>query len=103
MDNAAAFLCHIPDGYYHLMGLHSSSTTPTNKWWNEEVLKNQKDYSAEQTGITKLGENHALFLPYLMGERSAHNNRTQNNVSGKYLWIQLRGNDSGAEGVAFGL
>lgn len=44
-----------------------------NKWWNEEILKT-KDYSAEQAGITKLGENHVYFLPYLMGERSPHNN-----------------------------
>jgi xylulokinase len=33
-----------------------------------------KDYGAEQAAIEKLGENHVYFLPYLMGERSPHNN-----------------------------
>ena len=28
----------------------------------------------EQAPIQKLGENHVFFLPYLMGERSPHNN-----------------------------
>lgn len=60
------------DGNYHLMGCMLSAAS-CNKWWNEEILKT-KDYSAEQTGITKLGENHVYFLPYLMGERSPHNN-----------------------------
>ena len=60
------------DGHYHLMGCMLSAAS-CNKWWNEEILKT-KDYSAEQVGITKLGENHVYFLPYLMGERSPHNN-----------------------------
>ena len=60
------------DGHYHLMGCMLSAAS-CNKWWNEEILKT-KDYSAEQAGITKLGENHVYFLPYLMGERSPHNN-----------------------------
>ena len=32
-----------------------------------------KDYAGEQEKITKLGENHVFYLPYLMGERSPHN------------------------------
>ena len=32
-----------------------------------------KDYAAQQQPIEKLGENHVFFLPYLMGERSPHN------------------------------
>ena len=43
-----------------------------NKWWNEEILKTT-DIAAEQAGITKLGENQVFYLPYLMGERSPHN------------------------------
>lgn len=31
------------------------------------------DYAGEQQGIQALGENHVYFLPYLMGERSPHN------------------------------
>ena len=31
------------------------------------------DYGAEQEKICRLGENHVYYLPYLMGERSPHN------------------------------
>ena len=39
----------------------------------EEILQT-KEFAKEQADITKLGENHVYFLPYLMGERSPHNN-----------------------------
>ena len=39
----------------------------------EDIL-NTTDYGSEQKGITKLGDNNVFFLPYLMGERSPHNN-----------------------------
>lgn len=48
------------------------SAASCNKWWMDEII-GTKDYGAEQTAITKLGENHVYFLPYLMGERSPHN------------------------------
>ena len=60
------------DGSYHLMGCMLSAAS-CNKWWMDEIIKT-KDYPAEQKNITKLGENHVYFLPYLMGERSPHNN-----------------------------
>ncbi len=60
------------DGSYHLMGCMLSAAS-CNKWWAEEIL-GTKDFAKEQEGITKLGENHVFFLPYLMGERSPHNN-----------------------------
>ncbi len=60
------------DGNYHLMGCMLSAAS-CNKWWNEEILKTQ-DFAGEQKGITKLGENQVFYLPYLMGERSPHNN-----------------------------
>ena len=59
------------DGSYHLMGCMLSAAS-CNKWWSEEILKT-KDFSAEQAPIQKLGENQVFFLPYLMGERSPHN------------------------------
>ena len=59
------------DGYYHLMGCMLSAAS-CNKWWMDEII-GTKDYSVEQKAITKLGENHVFFLPYLMGERSPHN------------------------------
>ena len=60
------------DGSYHLMGCMLSAAS-CNKWWMDEII-GTKDYAAEQQNIEKLGENHVYFLPYLMGERSPHNN-----------------------------
>lgn len=55
------------DGNYHLMGCMLSAAS-CNKWWMEEILKTK-----EQGNIDNLGENNVFFLPYLMGERSPHN------------------------------
>ena len=60
------------DGGYHLMGCMLSAAS-CNKWWMDEILKT-KDYAGEQKGIQTLGENQVFYLPYLMGERSPHNN-----------------------------
>lgn len=70
-NNALHSFAHA-DGHYHLMGCMLSAAS-CNKWWNEEILKT-KDFAAEQANITKLGENQVFYLPYLMGERSPHNN-----------------------------
>ena len=70
-NNALHSFAHA-DGYYHLMGCMLSAAS-CNKWWSEEILKT-KDFAAEQANITKLGENQVFYLPYLMGERSPHNN-----------------------------
>lgn len=59
------------DGYYHLMGCMLSAAS-CNKWWMDEILKT-KAYAEEQERIVKLGENQVFYLPYLMGERSPHN------------------------------
>jgi len=44
------------------------------KWWMEDIL-DSKDYKGLEAPIAddKLGTNHVYFLPYLMGERSPHN------------------------------
>ncbi|MCM1188344.1 MAG: xylulokinase [bacterium] len=60
------------DGSYHLMGCMLSAAS-CNKWWMDEII-GTKDYAGEQKSIEKLGENHVYYLPYLMGERSPHNN-----------------------------
>ncbi len=62
------------DGNYHLMGCMLSAAS-CNKWWMDEII-GTKDYAKEQEPITddKLGENNVFYLPYLMGERSPHNN-----------------------------
>lgn len=59
------------DGKYHLMGCMLSAAS-CNKWWMEDILRT-KDFSKEQENIDNLGENKVFFLPYLMGERSPHN------------------------------
>ncbi|MCQ4671701.1 xylulokinase [Lactonifactor longoviformis] len=60
------------DGHYHLMGCMLSAAS-CNKWWMDEII-GTADYAGEQGKIGNLGENHVYFLPYLMGERSPHNN-----------------------------
>lgn len=69
-NNALHSFAHA-DGNYHLMGCMLSAAS-CNKWWMDEILKT-KEYQEEQSGITKLGENTVFYLPYLMGERSPHN------------------------------
>ena len=59
------------DGSYHLMGCMLSAAS-CNKWWMEDIL-NTKDFAEEQADIDALGENDVYYLPYLMGERSPHN------------------------------
>ncbi len=93
------------DGHYHLMGCMLSAAS-CNKWWMEDVLAT-KDFGGAQAEISeeKLGENHVYFLPYLMGERSPHNDPK---ARGTFIGMTM---DSGRsdmtqavlEGVAFAL
>ena len=69
-NNALHAFAHA-DGHYHLMGCMLSAAS-CNKWWMDDIL-GTSDYAKEQAQIEKLGENHVFFLPYLMGERSPHN------------------------------
>ena len=61
------------DGAYHLMGCILSAASAYG-WWTKEILKATSD-NDEQNPITDedLGRNPVFFLPYLMGERSPHN------------------------------
>ena len=91
------------DGYYHLMGCMLSAAS-CNKWWMDEII-GTKDYAAEQEEMKKLGENHVFFLPYLMGERSPHNNP---NARGTFIGMTMdttRADMTQAvlEGVAFAI
>ncbi len=70
-NNALHSFAHA-DGSYHLMGCMLSAAS-CNKWWMDDIL-GTGDYAGEQAAIERLGENHVFFLPYLMGERSPHNN-----------------------------
>lgn len=71
-QNALHSFAHA-DGGWHLMGCILSAAS-CNKWWMDEII-GTKNYAAEQAGIAadKLGDNHVYYLPYLMGERSPHN------------------------------
>ena len=73
-DNNALHSFAHADGYYHLMGCMLSAAS-CNKWLLDDIIKD-KDYQKEQAEITddKLGNNKVFYLPYLMGERSPHNN-----------------------------
>ncbi len=101
-NNALHSFAHA-DGCYHLMGCMLSAAA-CNKWWSEEILKT-KDFAAEQAEITALGENQVFYLPYLMGERSPHNDPK---ARGTFIGMTMdttRADMTQAvlEGVAFGL
>ena len=92
------------NGKHHLMGCILSAAS-CNKWWMEEILRTA-DFAKEQEGLeTLLGKNDVYFLPYLMGERSPHND-----VNASGCFIGMRPNTTRAqmtlavmEGVAYAL
>ena len=101
-NNALHSFAHA-DGSYHLMGCMLSAAS-CNKWWMEEIMKCD-DFAGEQAQISKLGENHVYFLPYLMGERSPHNNP---NARGTFIGMTMDTTRADMyqavlEGVAFAL
>lgn len=91
------------NGKYHLMGCMLSAASCL-KWWLEDILKTD-DYQGEQKEIKGTGDNPVYFLPYMMGERSPHNDP---NVRGAFLGLSMdttRAQMAEAvfEGVSFGL
>ena len=93
------------DGGWHLMGCMLSAAS-CNKWWLEDIL-DTKEYSAEQKAITDdmLGNNRVYFMPYLMGERSPHNDP---NARGCFIGLSMDSKRSDMtqailEGVAFAI
>lgn len=94
------------DGAYHLMGCMLSAAS-CNNWWMKDILHTD-DFVNEQKPLDeegRLGENHVYFLPYLMGERSPHND-----PSARASFIGMSMDTSRAdmlqavfEGVAYGL
>ncbi|MDD6194224.1 MAG: xylulokinase [Lachnospiraceae bacterium] len=101
-NNALHSFAHA-DGHYHLMGCMLSAAS-CNKWWMDEILRDS-DYVGVQKDIDKLGENHVYFLPYLMGERSPHNDPL---ARGAFVGMSMDTTradmvQSIFEGVAFGL
>lgn len=93
------------DGKYHLMGCMLSAAS-CYKWWTENILHTTA-LAEEQALITpeKMGKNHVYFLPYLMGERSPHNDP---NARGTFIGMTMdstRADMTQAvlEGVAFAI
>ncbi len=101
--NALHSFCH-SNGKYHLMGCILSAAS-CNKWWVEDIL-GTSDFANEEKNLDMLlGENCTYFLPYLMGERSPHND-----VSARGAFIGMRPDTtrehmvlSVLEGVTFAL
>ncbi len=101
-NNALHSFAHA-DGNYHLMGCMLSAAS-CNMWWMDDII-GTKNYAVEQEKIDKLGENHVYFLPYLMGERSPHNDP---NARGSFIGLTMdttRAEMTQAilEGVAFAI
>ena len=94
--------CHA-DGGWHLMGCILSAAASGN-WWMGVL--NSCDFEEEQRGCERLmGKNEVYFLPYLMGERSPHND-----VHARGAFVGMRAETSRRamtlavlEGVAFAL
>ena len=101
-NNALHAFAHA-DGKYHFMGVMLSAAA-SNKWWMDEII-GTKEYGKEQQAIKKLGENNVYFLPYLMGERTPHNNP---NARGTFIGMTMDTTrvdmtQAVLEGVAFAL
>jgi xylulokinase len=95
------------------------SAASCNKWWMEDILRDpdmaaaQKEICAgtrgesnsADAGCMALGRNHVYFLPYLMGERSPHNDPE---ARGAFIGMSMDTTRADMlqavlEGVAFGL
>lgn len=101
-NNALHSFAHA-DGNYHLMGVVLSAAS-CNKWWMEDILKTN-DFAGEQENINNLGTNEVYFLPYLMGERSPHNDP---NARGAFIGMTMETSRKDMtlammEGVAFAI
>lgn len=91
------------NGGFHLMGCILSAASCL-KWWLEDILKTG-DYQGEQQDVKGMGDNPVYFLPYLMGERSPHNDP---NVRGAFLGLGMNTTreqmlEAVFEGVSFAL
>ena len=59
------------NGRFHLMGCILSAAS-CRMWWLEDIIGTD-DYSGDEKDISKAEDTSVIFLPYLMGERSPHN------------------------------
>ena len=102
-DNNALHSFAHANGKWHLMGCILSAAS-CRKWWLEDILGTD-DYVADEQRIADVDSGNAIFLPYLSGERSPHND-----VNAKGAFVGLTATTTTAqmsravlEGVAFAI
>lgn len=98
-NNALHSFCDA-SGNYHLMGCILSAAS-CRKWWLEDIIQDD-DYLKDESNLR---DSDVIFLPYLVGERSPHNDV---NARGAFINLSAttsRGDMSKAvlEGVTFAL
>lgn len=82
-NNALHSFAHA-NGKWHLMGCILSAAS-CRKWWLEDVL-NTDDYNADEKDIEGT-KTDVIFLPYLSGERSPHNDT---NARGAFIGLSAQ-------------
>ena len=94
--------CH-SNGKWHFLGCILTAAS-ARKWWLEDILGNG-DYARDELDIANADTENLIFLPYLQGERSPHND-----VNAKGAFIGLTATTTKAqmsraimEGVAFAI
>lgn len=85
---------------YHLMGCILTAAS-ARSWWLEEIL-NTKDYDLDEKNLE---DSNVVFLPYLCGERSPHNDINARGAFINLSSVTTRGQMSKAilEGVSFAI
>ena len=102
-ESAVHTFCHALPGTWHQMGVILSATDSLN--WLSGVTGKDAQHLTEELGETPSGPGKAMFLPYLSGERTPHNDAS---IRGAFVGL---GHESGraamtqavVEGVAFAL
>ena len=101
-NNALHSFAHA-NGKWHLMGCILSAAS-CRKWWLVDILETC-DYATDEQQISNVDSGTVIFLPYLSGERSPHND-----VNAKGAFVGLTATTTRAqmsravlEGVAFAI
>lgn len=101
-NNALHSFAHA-NGKWHLMGCILSAAN-CRKWWLEGILDTD-DYATDEQQLANADSGNVIFLPYLSGERSPHND-----VNAKGAFVGLTATTTRAqmsravmEGVAFAI
>lgn len=101
-NNALHSFAHA-NGKWHLMGCILSAAS-CRKWWLGDILETC-DYATDEKSLSNVDSGNVIFLPYLSGERSPHND-----VNAKGAFVGLTATTTRAqmsravlEGVAFAI